>query len=347
MNQKVSVICARYLKGELDLESAAGAIASEPEWGVQFAGGTDVSAEDGERLQALFARVLWLTLNASPDVKRPDRLEDFWEGANAYERFMGRWSRELARTFVMWLEIPRDRHWLEVGCGTGALTTRILELGHPASVVATDASEAFVTHAREVIRDDRVQFVTAGANNLPRRATAYDVVASALVLNFLPDPVAALREMKSLVAVEGVVAACVWDYAGEMQFLRRFWDAAVELDPVALQYDEGVRFPICSQSALAAAFRDAGFVKFVIDPIDIETRFRDFDDFWMPFVGGPGPAPGYLASIAAPARERLARRLAETLPRNEDGSIPLEARAWAVRAERDSAGKPPTPGEQA
>jgi len=266
-----------------------------------------------------------------------DLPKDLWDSASAYERFMGRWSRELARAFVLWLGIPRGRHWLEVGCGTGALTSRILQLGRPASVVATDASQQFVTHARVALPDDRVQFLTASATTLPNKAAGYDVVASSLVLNFLPDPTAALREMRSVAAKGGIVAACVWDYAGEMQFLRRFWDAAVELDPAARRCDEGERFPICSPSALETAFREAGFSRVTVDALEVATRFQDFDDYWTPFVGGPGPAPGYLSSLAAQKQEDLARRLATTLPRDEDGSIALTARAWAARAERESA----------
>jgi ubiquinone/menaquinone biosynthesis C-methylase UbiE len=266
-----------------------------------------------------------------------DSPKDLWVGASGYERFMGRWSRELARVFVSWLGIPPGRHWLEVGCGTGALTSRILEIGRPASVVATDSSEQFIAHVRTALPDHRVQFLTASADRLPTKAFGYDVVASSLVLNFLPDPTAALRAMRSLAAEDGVVAACLWDYAGGMQFLRRFWDAAVELDPSARQYDEGERFPICSPAALKAAFREAGFSRVGVEALAVATRFQDFDDYWTPFVGGPGPAPGYLSSLPAQRQQDLARRLAATLPRNEDGSIALTANAWAARAEKQSA----------
>jgi len=265
-----------------------------------------------------------------------DSPKDTWAGASTYERFMGRWSRELARAFVLWLGIPPGRHWLEVGCGTGALTSRILQIGRPASVMATDPSEQFVVHARATLPDHRVQFLTAGADKLPTKAAGYDVVASSLVLNFLPDPTAALREMRSLAAEDGVVATCLWDYAGGMQLLRRFWDAAVELDPTARQYDEGQRFPICSPSALEAAFREAGYSRVGVEALEVATRFQDFDDYWTPFVGGPGPAPGYLSSLPAQRQQEIARRLAATLPRNEDGSIALTAKAWAARAEKKS-----------
>lgn len=263
-----------------------------------------------------------------------DSPRDLWESAGAYERFMGRWSRDLARAFVLWLDIPAGRRWLEVGCGTGALTSRILEIGLPASVVSTDPSQQFIAHARAAQPDDRVDFLVASVDELPSKTAGYDVVVSSLVLNFLPDPTKAIREMRSLAAEDGVVGACVWDYAGGMEFLRRFWDAAVELDPAARQHDEGERFPICSPSALDAAFREAGFTHVGVEALEVATRFRDFDDYWMPFVGGPGPAPGYLASLPDRKQQDLARRLSATLPRHEDGSIALKARAWAARAER-------------
>ncbi|HSM08905.1 MAG TPA: class I SAM-dependent methyltransferase [Gemmatimonadota bacterium] len=247
---------------------------------------------------------------------------------------MGRWSRALARDFVSWLGVSAGRHWLEVGCGTGALTSAILEIGHPASVVATDASPQFVAHASAALQDQRVQFLPASAGRLPGRSGGYDVLASSLVLNFLPDPVAALREMRSLAAEDGLVAACVWDYAGGMQFLRCFWDAAVELDAAARQHDEGSRFPICSPSALETAFREAGFSRVRIEALHVPTRFEDFDDYWTPFLGGPGPAPGYLASLPDEERRELKSRLAATIPSNQDGSIDLTATAWAACAEQ-------------
>lgn len=273
-------------------------------------------------------------------------LEDRWESASAYERFMGRWSRELGRRFVSWLGVAPGGHWLEVGCGTGALTSAILEIGHPATVLATDSSEQFVAHARAAFTDPRARFGVAGVDELPARAGGYDVVASSLVLNFLPDPAAALGQMRSLVAETGTVAACVWDYAGEMQFLRHFWDAAVELDPAARAHDEGVRFPICSPAGLESAFRQAGLSHVEVEPLEVATPFRDFEDYWTPFVGGPGPAPGYLASLPIGQQRALASRLEATLPRGSDGSIALTARAWAARARQGvAAGEWNTTGE--
>ena len=148
--------------------------------------------------------------------------EDRWDGGESYDLFMGRWSRALARSLVGWLDVPPGRHWLEVGCGTGALTEQVCELADPASVVAVDPSPHFVGHARAHLEDPRVEFLIAGADALPQRSGGFDVVVSSLVLNFIPDPVAGVTSMREAAADEGLVAACVWDYAGGMEFLRRF-----------------------------------------------------------------------------------------------------------------------------
>lgn len=140
--------------------------------------------------------------------------------------------------------------------------------------------------------------------------------------------------MRTLASEDGVVAVCVWDYAGGMQFLRRFWDAAVALDPTARKHDEGERFPICSPAALENAFRKAGFARVGVEALEIATHFQNFDDYWTPFVGGPGPAPGYLSSLPIQRQKELAGRLAATLPRDKDGSITLTAKAWVARAEK-------------
>lgn len=256
---------------------------------------------------------------------------DRWAEGSAYEDFMGRWSRQLALRFVPWLRVPGGARWLDVGCGTGALTSTICELAAPVSVVGCDPSESFVRHAREHTRDARASFVVAGVGGLPRRAGGYDCVTSSFALNFFPDPPAAVREMRSLAAARGVVAACVWDYAQGMEFLRFFWDAAAAADARASALDEGTRFPLCQPGPLEALFRAAGLGDVRCEPIEIPTEFSTFDDYWRPMLGGTGPAPSFVASLDADRRGELARRLEQALPHGADGSIALTARAWAVR----------------
>ncbi|HZD19456.1 MAG TPA: SAM-dependent methyltransferase, partial [Burkholderiales bacterium] len=137
--------------------------------------------------------------------------------------------------------------------------------------------------------------------------------------------------MHRVVALGGTVAAYVWDYAGEMQLMRYFWDAAVDLNPGAQPLDEGVRFPLCHPEALAALFRGAGLQDVEVRAIDAPTPFRDFDDYWTPFLGGQAPAPGYCMSLDERSRERLRERIRAKLPIRADGSIHLIARAWAVK----------------
>jgi SAM-dependent methyltransferase len=241
---------------------------------------------------------------------------DAWTAGEAYEEYVGRWSREVAARFVPWLDVPARRRWLDVGCGTGALTSAARAGG--GSVVGVDPSRAFVAGARDVVVGDALA--------LPFAAGAFDAVVSGLALNFVPSPREAMAELKRVTAPGGTVAAYVWDYADGMAMIRHFWDAALELDPAAP--DEGARFPLCQPSALTELWRVAGLTGVQVRAIVVSTVFADFDAYWRPFLGGQGPAPGYLASLSPPARESLRSRLQARLPASD---IRLTARAWAVR----------------
>jgi SAM-dependent methyltransferase len=258
-------------------------------------------------------------------------IRDEWAAGPTYETFMGRWSRQLAAEFVSWLAIPDGARWLDVGCGTGALTEAICNVAHPASVLGCDPAEPFVEYARGRFRDGRVSFVVAGSGSLPGRPGGYGSVSSLFALNFFPDHEAAVDEMRSLTAAGGVVSACVWDYRGGMQFLRHFWDAVVATDPAARGLDEGARFPVCRPEALTELFRGSGLGAVSCESIRIRTDFAGFDDYWQPLLGGTGPAPSYVSSLGEERRAALARMLERTLPREADGAIHLTARAWAVR----------------
>ena len=256
---------------------------------------------------------------------------EVWENAESLERYVGRWSRLVAREFVAWLQVPPGSRWLDVGCGSGALTETVLAEAEPESIEGVDTSEAFVAYAASRVTDLRASFAVADAQALDRPDAAYDAVASSLVLNFLPDPARGAAEMRRVVRPGGVVAGYVWDYAGEMQLMRRFWDAAAELDPAAGDIEEGRRMAGCNPADLEALFSGAGLEEVETRAIDVPTVFADFDDYWSPFEGGQGPAPGYCVSLPPDRRAALRERLRETLPAAADGSISLVARAWAVR----------------
>jgi SAM-dependent methyltransferase len=260
--------------------------------------------------------------------------DDRWATGDPYETFMGRWSRRLAESFVRWLRADPGLTRLDVGCGTGALTSSICSVANPRSVVACDPSGPFVEHVKSRILDSRVSVLVAEAGRLPEKPGGFDCVVSGLVLNFLPDPRQAVREMRARTRSGGVVAGYVWDYAGRMQFLRVFWDEALGVDPAAREFDEGRRFPICRPDALESIFRDAGMRDVQSDAVEIPTRFESFSEYWRPFLGGTGPAPSYVASLSAEKRSELRDRLAGRLAPEPDGVIDLVARAWAVRGFR-------------
>jgi SAM-dependent methyltransferase len=260
--------------------------------------------------------------------------QEIWANGTAYERYMGRWSRLVAREFLSWLNVPTGGHWLDVGCGTGAFSQTILDSAAPGSVTGIDRSEAYVAFARKQVQDERVLFEVGDAQALPVETGAYDAVVSGLVLNFVPELGRAVAEMARAAKPEGIVAACVWDYAGKMQLMRHFWNAAAALDPAAYDLDEGRRFPVCHPEPLRELFQGAGLSQVEVRPIDIATDFQDFDDYWSPFLGGQGPAPGYAQSLSDERRAALRERIRAGLPFALDGSIPLLERAWAVRGVR-------------
>jgi SAM-dependent methyltransferase len=262
------------------------------------------------------------------------RLADSWTSGDPYERYVGRWSRLVAREFVPWLEVPPRASWLDIGCGTGALTQAVLELADPERIVGVDQADGYVEHARRRITDARAEFRVGDARALPVPDSEADAAVSGLVLNFVPEPELVLAELRRPVRVGGTIGVYVWDYAEGMELIRRFWDAAVEQDPRAGELDEGPRFPLCRPDELRRLFEESGLSSVETRAIDVPTVFRDFDDYWSPFLGTQGPAPAYVASLDEPARDRLAARLRQQLPAAVDGAIRLVARAWAVRATR-------------
>jgi ubiquinone/menaquinone biosynthesis C-methylase UbiE len=258
-----------------------------------------------------------------------------WADGNSYESYVGQWSRLVAHQFLAWLDIPSGAQWLDVGCGTGALSQTILDNTSPHLVLGIDSSEEYIAFARKQIQDPRAAFQLGYAQALPVESAGYDAVVSGLVLNFVPQPTQALSEMIRAVRTGGTIAAYVWDYAGQMQPIRHFWDAAVALDAAACTLDEGQRFPLCQPERIHQLFHtyanQIGNVE--LRSIDVETTFRDFDDYWSPFLGGQGPAPIYAMSLSEERRIALREHIRAKLPTAPDGSIHLVARVWAVRAE--------------
>jgi SAM-dependent methyltransferase len=256
---------------------------------------------------------------------------ELWGSGEPYEQYVGRWSRRVADGFLDWLSLPPGLRWVDVGCGTGALAEAVLDLGGPASVAGVEPSEGFLDVARRRL-GDRAELHAGRADALPLPAASADAVVSGLVLNFVPDPVAALAEMARVARTGGTVAAYVWDYAGRMDMMTAFWAAAREIDPAAAGLDEGTTFVLSTPEALSAAFENAGLHEYEVTGIEIATPFDTFDDYWRPFLGGQGPAPAYAVSLPSDTRARLRNALSSRVSREADGSLRMRARAWAIRA---------------
>jgi SAM-dependent methyltransferase len=258
--------------------------------------------------------------------------DDRWFDGDAYYQYVGRWSALIASEFIDWLSVPDSSRWLDVGCGAGDLTRIILKRTSPEAVRGVDLSPEYVAFASERIDDERASFRTADATTLEDDDDdSYDAIVSGLVMNFVPDPGLAVMSMSRVAQSGGTVAAYVWDYAGKMELMRYFWDAVVELFPEAAGLDEGVRFPICKPEALSELWQSAGLYEVETRAIDVPTSFQNFDDYWTPFLGGQGPAPGFVATLTESDRSALKNLIGSRVPINADGSINLIARAWAVK----------------
>jgi len=258
--------------------------------------------------------------------------------SDAYERFMGRWSRQLAPLFVRFAGVGAGDSVLDVGSGTGALAAAVIRLGHSTRVTGIDPSPGYVAFAREHLAGDRVRFLVGDAQRLQLPDAAFDCTLSLLVVNFIPDRETAIREMIRVTRPGGVVAAAVWDYGDGMEMLRVFWDEAVKIAPAADGRDER-HMPLCRAGELAAFWRAHGLQRVEEQPLTIRLEFASFDDYWAPFLGGQGPAGAYVASLSDADRgalvDRLRRRLAGAA--EHGGLLTLRARAWAVKGMRPAA----------
>lgn len=258
-------------------------------------------------------------------------MKDLWESGDPYEYFMGRWSRLAGQSFLDWISAEPEKKWLDVGCGTGALSEAVLNTQCPSELIAIDQSEGFVNSAQQRLGNS-AHCEVGDAMDMSFPDSSFDQVISGLVLNFIPEPEKALREMKRVTAPDGVVAVYIWDYSGKMEFLKCFWDVVVALDSNASGLHEGTRFPNTTEDGLKRLFENAGLPNTTVKSLEIETNFKNFDDYWKPFLGGQGPAPTYVLSLSESDRNRLRDNLHDKLPIEEDGSIPMIARAWAAKS---------------
>ncbi|MBX3092648.1 MAG: methyltransferase domain-containing protein [Cryobacterium sp.] len=243
--------------------------------------------------------------------------------AEAYDRFMGRYSRLLSVKFADFAGIHTGQRALDVGCGPGALTAELVCRLGAESVIAIDPSASFVTAARE--RQPHVDIREAVVEDLPFPDDCVDVALAQLVVHFLTDPVKGLTEMQRVVRSGGIVAADVWDFVGERAPHSTFWHAARTLDPAIS--DES-QLPGAHEGSLSELFAAAGLGDIVEVALELSVQHRDFEEWWTPYTGGVGPAGAYFASLAAEHRTALREQCRSMLP---DGPFTLVAHAWAAR----------------
>jgi SAM-dependent methyltransferase len=250
----------------------------------------------------------------------------------AYDVFMGRWSSRLAPLLVQLAEVADGDSVLDVGSGTGSLAAAVAAAAPSCRIVGIDRSEPYVAVARARHPSPRIRFEVGDAQQLPFADGSFDRTLSQLILNFIPDPAQALREMVRVTRPGGTVAAAVWDYGEGMEMLRVFWDEAIALDPCADEKDER-HMPLSRAGELAALWRAHDLTNVSETPLTIETPFPSFENYWSPFLQQQGPAGAHAAALSADDREKLESRLRRRLLGNRpDGPIALRARAWAVRA---------------
>ena len=260
-------------------------------------------------------------------MREADGAVTFRTTREAYDRHIGRYGAELARGLIELAEIAPGARVLDVGCGTGLLTDALAAVVGSPNVAAVDPSEPFAESclARVAGADVRV----GRAEDLPFHDASFDAVLSQLVVNFLTDPAAGVTEMRRVTRPGGVVAGCVWDYAGEMTLLRAFWDAVRTVDPASARLDEGVTMPHCGRDDLARLWAAAGLRDIRPAVLMPSVRYSDFDDVWQPFLAGVAPSGAYTVELNDARRTALRDEFFRRLG-SPTGPVTLTARAWAV-----------------
>ena len=257
----------------------------------------------------------------------PDGPAMFRAPAEAYDRYVGRYSRQLARALIAAAGVRSGQRALDVGCGPGALTAELAALLGAEHVAAAEPSPTFAEACRR--RNPGVRVEIAPGESLPFDDASFDAALAQLVVNFMTDAHAGVREMRRVTRPGGTLAAAVWDYAGEMTLLRRFWDAAVALDPVAEANDESRSMRFCTPEGLRDLWSAAGLTDVDVGPAVVTAAYDSFEDLWQPLEVGVGPAGAYTVSLSRDRRMALKHEVRRSLGVGDE-PFELTARAWVV-----------------
>jgi SAM-dependent methyltransferase len=250
-----------------------------------------------------------------------------------YERFMGRWSRLLAPSYIAFAGVKNGDRVLDVGTGIGSVAAALDAMMPATEVVGIDPSSEFIAYAQKNAKSTRARFEVGDAQALKFKDASFDHTLSLLVMNFIPDADKAIAEMRRVTRARGIVSSCVWDYDAGMQMLRYFWDEAVALDPAIEPKDER-HMRLSRQGQLGDLWRRAGLMDVREAPLTIDQPYISFSDYWEPFTKGAGPGGAYVASLPEERRRQLETRMRKRLlDDRRDGPFTLMARAWCVRGE--------------
>lgn len=256
-----------------------------------------------------------------------------FSASDGYEQFMGRWSRLLVPGYITFAGVKNGDRVLDVGTGTGSLASALEASMTSSEIVGVDPSEGFISYAQKNAKSKRAHFEVGDAQALRYKDASFDNTLSLLVLNFVPDHIKAIAEMRRVTRPQGVVSACVWDYNAGMEMLRFFWDEAVALDPAIESKDER-HMKLTREGQLGDLWRKAGLVNVQEKPLVIDQAYTAFDDYWGSFLKGAGPGGAYVVSLSEDRRQQLEARMRKRLLGDrQDGAFTLKARAWCVRGE--------------
>lgn len=253
-----------------------------------------------------------------------------WDDTDGYEMYVGRWSKLISASFIDWLNPTSKLRWLEIGCGTGALTKTINEKCQPAYLLAVDKSDSYLKAARENVGSGNISFLSADLSSHPL-SEEFDHITSGLVLNFIPQVQEMLKGLMNNLKNGGQMSSFVWDYGGHYQPMRHFWEAAKEVAKGVEKYDAGIKFDLCKKENLTQLFKTIGLTDVQFTAIEHIATFRDFDDYWLPIASAQGSVTEFISTLTDAQKSDLKAIIKQRLPIAFNGEIKLIISALAVK----------------
>jgi SAM-dependent methyltransferase len=256
-----------------------------------------------------------------------------WDNTQGYEMYVGRWSSLLSIDFVNWLNARSNLKWLEIGCGTGALTKAIAEKCTPSYLLAIDKSDSYIEKAKENVNSGNVSFLNIDINSCPLNEK-FHYITSGLVLNFVPKFGDMLRKLMNNLEPGGEISSFVWDYGGHYQPMRHFWNAACEIIPGSEKFDAGRNFDICTKENLIRLFEGIGLNDIQFTTIERIATFQNFDDYWLPIISAQGSVTEFISTLKEAEKEKLKEHLKRKLPIAFNGEIKLVISVLAAKGRK-------------